>query len=289
MKRLTPAKLFIDGGDPKETAEATRLLNAAGYAGLDGQTTNPSLIAKNPGIKARIDRGEKLTKTELLAAYRAIVQEIEKSAPGDISIEVYADVSTRAGDLMAQAREMATWIRSAVVKLPTTPAGLLAAEQLKAEMRLNLTLCFSQAQAAAVYAATAGSAFPVFVSPFIGRLDDRGENGLQLVENMLRMYAAGDGHVHVLTASVRSVDHILGALMLGTQAMTMPFAKAFTPWADAGFPLSDARFQYRCEGKEIPYEEISLESDWRSYDLRHPLTDSGLQKFADDWNVLLAD
>lgn len=290
MTRLSLTKLFIDGGDPQETAEATRRLNAAGYAGLDGQTTNPSLVAKNPEIQARITRGEKLTRSELLAAYRGIVQEIEQSAPGDISIEVYADASTSAEDMTTQAREMAAWIRSAVIKLPTTAAGLMAAEQLKAEMRLNLTLCFSQTQAAAVHAATAGSAFPVFVSPFIGRLDDRGENGLQLVENILRMYAAGDGHVRVLTASVRSIDHILGALKLGTHAMTMPFAKAFTPWADAGFPLPDARFEYRFEGKEIPYDaNVTLEADWRAYDLRHPLTDSGLQKFADDWNALLAE
>src|SRR3989338_7108156 len=188
MQRLTPTKLFIDGGYPAETALATRLLREAGYVGLDGQTTNPTLVARNPDIAARIERGEKLTRTELMGKYREIVQAIELSAKGDISIEVYADAATSAEEMIAQAREMAGWIDSAVVKLPTTEQGLLAAEQLKREMRLNLTLCFSQQQAAAVYAATVDSAQPVFVSPFIGRLDDRGENGMDLIANLMRMF-----------------------------------------------------------------------------------------------------
>lgn len=287
MKRLTQTKLFIDGGDPAETAEATRLLNEAGYAGLDGQTTNPSLVAKNPEIVGRIAKGEKLTRDELLAKYKEIVQGIEKSAPGAISIEVYADKNTTADTMMAQARDMAGWTSSAVVKLPTTKEGLTAAEELKSEMRLNMTLCFTQAQAAAVYAATLGSASPVFVSPFIGRLDDKGINGMDLIANLMRMFASSDHHVEVLTASVRNVDHILEALRLGTHAMTMPLEKAFKPWAEQGFLLPDENFRYKFAGKKIAYEELDLSADWRSFNLQHELTDAGLQKFADDWNSLL--
>ena len=299
MKRLTPTKLFVDGGDPKETAEATRLLNEAGHAGLDGQTTNPSLVAKNPDIAAQIQAGKKLTQEELLSKYKEIVQGIEKSMEGDpvkspngdhgasISIEVYADKNTTADEMVAQARDMAGWIASAVVKLPITEAGLAAAEELKGEMKLNMTLCFSQSQAAAVYAATRGSAHPVFVSPFIGRLDDKGINGMDLIANLMRMYEAGDGHAHVLTASVRSVDHILAALQLKTHAMTMPFEKAFKPWAEQGFPLPDENFQYRFEGQATLYEELDISADWRTFNLRHELTDAGLAKFAEDWNSLL--
>lgn len=289
MNRLTPTKLFIDGGDPDETAAATKLLNDAGFTGLDGQTTNPSLVAKNPDIAARIEAGDKLTRDELLAKYREIVQEIEHSAPGDISIEVYADSTTSADAMITQAREMNSWIKSAVIKLPTTEAGLTAAEALKGELRLNLTLCFSQHQAAAVYAATRGTAHPVFVSPFIGRLDDKGINGMDLIANLMRMLEPGDGHLHVLTASIRNLDHILGALALNTHAMTMPFEKAFKPWADAGFRLPNDAYTYPATGTPIEYEQLDLTADWRSFNLHHELTDVGLQKFADDWNSLLQE
>jgi len=287
MKKLTKTKLFLDGGDPVETAAATKLLNEAGYTGLDGQTTNPSLVAKNPDIAARIKRGDKLTNDELLRKYKEIVQEIEKNAPGAISVEVYADESTTVEEIVVQAREMAAWIDSAVIKLPIIKAGLMAAEILKEEMRLNMTLCFSQPQAAAVYAATAASKYPVFLSPFIGRLDDKGVDGMQLVANILRMYKEGDGHVEVLVASVRSIDHVLGALNLSVPAMTMPFDKAFRPWAEAGFPLPDGDYEYKFTGKDINYEKLDLSGDWRGFDIQHELTDAGLRKFVDDWNALL--
>jgi len=287
MSRLTPTKLFLDGGDPAETAAATRLLAEAGYDALDGQTTNPSLVAKNPDIAARIERGEKLTEEELLTKYKEIVQSIEQDAPGDISIEVYADADTPAEQMVAQAREFGAWIESAVIKLPITTAGLAAAEQLKEELPLNLTLCFSQEQAAAVYAATRGATHPVYVSPFIGRLDDRGENGMDLIANLMEMFTDSDKHVEVLTASVRSVDHILGALALQSSALTLPFGKAFEPWAQAGFPLPGEDYTYSPVGQAITYQDISLDKPWQEYNIEHDLTDTGLQKFADDWNSLL--
>ena len=289
MKKLTKTKLFLDGGDPAETAEATRLLNGAGYEGLNGQTTNPSLVAKNPDIAARIQQGSKLTSEELLRKYKEIVQEIEGNAPGAISIEVYADENTTVEEIVVQAREMTAWIDSAVIKLPIIKAGLNAAEILKDEMRLNMTLCFSQPQAAAVYAATAGSKHPVLLSPFIGRLDDKGVDGMQLVANILRMYKEGDGHVEVLVASVRSIDHVLGALALSAPAMTMPFDKAFQPWAEAGFPLPDDNYEYKFKGENVLYEKLDLSGDWRDFDIQHELTDAGLRKFVGDWNALLVD
>lgn len=288
MIRLTPTKLFLDGSDPQETAQATQLLREAGYAGLDGQTTNPSLVAKNPDIAARIARGQQLTGEELLAKYKEIVQTIAQSVPGDISIEVYADATTPAEAMVNQARQFATWTPAAVIKLPITVTGLQAAAMLKSELRLNLTLCFSQSQAAAVYAATRGARYPVYVSPFIGRLDDAGQNGLELIANILRMFRDSDQHVHVLTASVRSLHHIIVALELGTHALTLPFAKAFQPWAAQGFPLSSPSHEPPSPGTPIKYEELDLSAPWHSFNLGHTLSDAGVQKFADDWNSLLA-
>lgn len=285
--RLTSTRLFIDGGDPAETQAAANLLKKAGFAGPDGQTTNPSLVAKNPAILSRIASGNRLTPDELWEEYRQIVRSLAELVPGDISVEVYADAGTEAPDIVRQARECAAWADGVVIKIPITEQGLIAAAELKTEARLNLTLCFTQAQAAAVYAATRGSAFPVFVSPFVGRLDDRGLNGMQLIENILKMYQSGDGHVHVLAASLRSADHIIAAINLKTPAITLPYEKAFKPWAEEGFPLEAGKRDKQNKGIAIPYEEMDLNADWRSFNIQHDLTDSGLQKFADDWNGLL--
>src|SRR5260370_28219150 len=89
-------------------------------------------------------------------------------------------------------------------------------------IRVNMTLCFSQEQAAAVYAATKGSKEPVYVSPFVGRLDDRGEDGIDLVKNIKTMHRNGDGHVHVLAASIRHLDHLLSSFALDVDLVTIP-------------------------------------------------------------------
>lgn len=90
-----------------------------------------------------------------------------------------------------------------------------AAEMLiRRGIRVNMTLCFSQEQAEAVYAATRGSKQPVYVSPFTGRLDDRGESGIDLVRNIKRMYEGEDAHVFVVAASIRHIDHLLGSFAL---------------------------------------------------------------------------
>ena len=105
---------------------------------------------------------------------------------------------------MIQGQEMFTWIANAYVKYPCTHEGLRAAEMsVQKGIRVNMTLCFSQEQAAAVYVATKGSKEPVYVSPFVGRLDDQGEDGMDLVRNIKKMYSRSDGHVHVLAASIR--------------------------------------------------------------------------------------
>lgn len=285
------SRIFVDGGDPDESK---RVKDALGY--LDGQTTNPSLISKNPHIRERIEAGEKLSEAELLDEYRKIVQQVSKLTPdGSVSIEVYADKGTPAETMLAQGREMAGWIPNAHVKFPTTTAGLTAAEQAVADgIRVNLTLCFSQAQAAAVYAATRGAKKgQVFVSPFVGRLDDRGENGMDVVKDIIEMYRAGDGHVEVLTASVRNLEHLRYALALGSDIITSP-AKILLEWADGGAAVPGKDYGYEPvpgpDGdplKPIPYQNLDLDADWRSFDIRHELTDAGIEKFSADWNALL--
>src|SRR6266567_8287115 len=93
-----------------------------------------------------------------------------------------------------------------------------------------MTLCFSQDQAAADYAATKGSQNPVYVSPFVGRLDDHGENGMDVIKHIKKMYQHGDGHVYVLAASIRHVDHLLASFALGVELATVP-AKVLRDWA----------------------------------------------------------
>ena len=229
-------RIFLDSGDPNETREVIRLL---GF--LDGQTTNPSLVSKNPAANAKLAQGEKFTLSDLRGFYKEIVQEVSSLIPdGSVSVEVYADKNTTAEEMLEQGREMFSWIPGAHIKFPTTKAGLKAAEQaVKDGMRVNMTLCFSQEQAAAVYAATRGARRgDVFVSPFIGRLDDRGENGMNLIENIIKMYQKGDGHVEVLTASVRNLNHLLCAIHLGSDIVTSPF-KILKEWGEKGMPMAN--------------------------------------------------
>ena len=157
-----------------------------------------------------------------------------------VSIEVFADFDTTAEDMLSQGREMFSWIPNAYVKYPCTHEGLRAAQMsVRDDMRVNMTLCFSQEQAAAVYAATKMSKAPVYVSPFVGRLDDRGENGMDLVRNIKQMYKTGDGHVHVLAASIRHLKHLLGSFALETELVTAP-GKVWEEWAGSSFPLPSA-------------------------------------------------
>jgi transaldolase len=278
-------RLFLDGADPGETRQ---VLDVLGF--LDGQTTNPSLLAKNPEAASHRSPGHKFSATAIYDFYEALCRDLAALLPaGSISIEVYADAATTAEAMIEQARRFDTWIPNAHIKLPTTAAGLTAAKVLTGEgRRVNMTLVFSQGQAAAVYAATRGAKpGDVFLSPFVGRLDDRGEYGMDLIADILRLYRAGDGHVQVLTASVRTMDHLLAALALGSDLVTAP-AKLLLAWAEAGMPVPTPGEIPPAPGlAPIPYEDLSLEKPWTDYPIGHPLTDAGLAKFAADWNSLI--
>lgn len=278
-------KIFLDGGDPQETKEIIKLL---GF--LDGQTTNPTLIAKNPEVRARLASGKKFSEKEIWRFYRAVVAQLSRLIPdGSVSIEVYADAHTSSSDMMRQGRQLFSWIPNAHIKLPITREGLAAAKKAVSEgMRVNMTLCFSQEQAAAVYAATAGARKGnVFISPFIGRLDDQGKNGMDLIANTIKMYKRGDGHVEVLTASVRNMSHFMYALRLKTDIITAPFT-LLKEWAQKNMSLSDRQFIYDPSGlSPIPYQKLKLNNRWDTYDIHHTLTDNGIERFANDWNALI--
>jgi transaldolase len=280
-------RIFLDGGDPHETRE---ILDLLGF--LDGQTTNPTLISKNPQARKRLEKGEKFTAEEILNFYHFVVREISALMPqGSISVEVYADPFTFAEEMLTQGRKMFSWIPNAHIKFPSSQEGLKAAQQaVKEGLRVNMTLCFSQEQAAAVYAATLGAKRgTVFVSPFIGRLDDRGENGMDVIANIIRMYGHGDAHVEVLTASVRSIDHLLYALKLGSDIVTAPFA-ILKEWGEKGLPMPGQDYVYDPKNlKSIPYKEIKLTRDWKEYNIKHDLTVKGMEKFSADWNALIKE
>lgn len=278
-------KIFLDGGDPKETKQ---LLAELGF--LDGQTTNPTLVAKNPEAAKRLEEGKKFESSEIIEFYRQIVTEISQIIPkGSVSVEVYADKDTTAHEMLEQAELFFSWIPNAHIKYPTTYEGLIAAhESIKLGMRVNMTLVFTQSQAAAVYSATKGAKKgEVFVSPFIGRLDDQGESGMDLIKNILKMYESGDGHVEVLTASVRNMDHFQEAIKLGSDIITSPI-KIIKEWSDNGKKIPGSEFIYNAkELKPIEYQELDLEKPWTEFDITHPLTDKGIEKFSADWNTLI--
>jgi transaldolase len=279
-------KIFLDSGNPVETKE---IIAQLGF--LDGQTTNPTLIAKNPKVKERLNCGGHFSEEEMYTFYKQVVQEISDLIPqGSISIETYADSSTKVQELFTQGKEMFSWNHNAHIKYPITRAGLEAAAQsVKDGMRVNMTLCFQQEQAAAVYAATKGATKgQVFVSPFIGRLDDQGDNGMDLIQNILKMYRSNNTPVEVLAASLRNIDHLLYALKLDVDIITAPF-KVLKEWAHQGFPIPIDIYHYNHANLEsIPYRHINLEQNWENYNIAHELTTKGIERFSDDWNDLLA-
>lgn len=185
-------KLFID------TANVAEITEAASWGILDGVTTNPSLVAKEG------------------RSYRDLVAEICRIVPGPVSAEVLA---TEADAMEREGRELAAIAENVVVKLPITKDGLRVCARFAEEgIPTNLTLCFSPAQALLV--AKAGA---TYVSPFVGRLDDIGHDGMQLVREMVQIYDAYEFATQVLVASVRHPQHVVEATLAGADVATVPF------------------------------------------------------------------
>lgn len=279
-------RIFLDSGDPEKTREVI----AMGIP-LSGQTTNPSLVAENPEVKARIAKGKKFLKEEILHIYKEnIILPISKMIPdGSVSVEVYANKNSKAQDMYAQAKDMFSWIPNAHIKLPSNWEGIQAAGWcIDAGIRINMTLCFRQEQAAAVYfKVTEALRGEVFISPFVGRLDDRGVNGMDLIKNIMRMFSGRHHLVDVLVASVRTIDHMMYAFFLGADIITAPF-RVLKEWSDKGMPLPLNDYEYsKGDLAAIPYKKNLLGKAPYEYDIRHELTDTGIERFANDWDMLI--
>jgi transaldolase len=209
-------KFFIDTADIEE-------IKAAQMRGwVDGVTTNPSLVAKT-GLP-----------------FHDVIKNICREVKGPVSAEV---IGLETEQMLKEGRELAKLADNVVVKIPMTENGMIAVKKLTAEgIKTNVTLVFSQMQALLV--AKAGG---TMVSPFVGRLDDIGQNGMDLIANIVEMYRNYDFETEVLVASVRNPIHIQDAALLGADIAT------------------------------IPYKVMQQMT-------HHPLTDKGIKLFMDDWN-----
>jgi transaldolase len=204
-------KIFLD------TANLDEIREAASLGVLDGVTTNPSLMAKEDG-----------------SDYDAVLQEICDIVQGPVSAEVVAD---DADEMIRQGRAFAKLSEHIVVKIPLTAVGMKAVKVLSSEdIKTNVTLCFSANQG--LMAAKAGA---TYISPFVGRLDDAGMDGMQVVADLVDIYERYAFPTQVLAASIRHPMHVLEAARLGADVSTIPY-KVFTllfkhPLTDVGITL----------------------------------------------------
>lgn len=292
-------KIHLDSGDPEETRRTKGLIGV-----LDGQTTNPSLVVKNPEIQKYMASGKKLTEKELFSHYKTIVSEIEKQIAGPISVEISANWDSKPQDMLKQAEDITTWGRNIYVKFPTIPAGVAAASEfVKKGGRVNMTLVFDQTQAAGVYSGTRETTSPVFISPFIGRLDDRGFSGIDLIKNILKMYrkfaqiektsknfSHSNCHVQVLAASIRSLDHFYACIASGADILTVPY-NVLKEWVQEEKWIPDDYYRMPATGlKNILYEDLTFSPEYQKYEIQKlngSLLDEGLNKFNKDWNSLI--
>ncbi|MEW6620189.1 MAG: fructose-6-phosphate aldolase [bacterium] len=211
-------KFFID------TANIDEIRKAASWGIVDGVTTNPSLIAKEG------------------RDFRETILEIAHIVDGPISAEV---ISENAEGMISEAEQIALWHPNIVIKIPMTPEGMKATKILKMKaIKTNVTLVFSANQA--LIAAKAGA---TFVSPFVGRLDDVGQDGMELIGDIVDIYDMYGFTTEVIVASVRHPIHVVMAAKLGAHIATIPFKVL---------------------------EQL----------FKHPLTDIGIDRFLSDWKKM---
>ncbi len=209
-----------------DTANLAEIREAASWGILSGVTTNPTLMAKEKG-----------------ADFKETIQEIASLVDGPISAET---VSLDAEGMIREGHEYYEWnTERVIIKVPSTPEGLKAVYALSKEgIRTNVTLCFNAAQA--LFAARAGA---FIISPFIGRVDDTGVDGMQLIREISQIYRADSAiKTKILSASIRSPRHIIESAIAGADIATCPF-------------------------------KVIQQS------MKHPLTDKGIDQFLADWKA----
>jgi len=213
-------EIFLDTANVEEIRQGAKL------GVVSGVTTNPSLMAK-----------------EGTADYEAVVKEICSIIPGPVSAEVLVE-GTQA--MIEQARVIADWAPNIVIKIPATTEGLEVTSALaKEKIKVNFTLCFSLNQA--LLGALAGAAY---VSPFVGRLDDVGHNGMELVKDIVDVFWYYQLSTQVIAASIRHPEHCVAAAKAGAHIATVPY-------------------------------KVLMQM------IQHPLTDVGVAHFLSDWQGVL--
>jgi len=211
-----------------DTANIEHIRHGVRLGVISGVTTNPSLISR----EGKVD-------------YQKLVKEICSVVPGPVSTEV---LSQDASGMIDEAREVARWADNIVVKIPANLEGVEATSVLSKEgVKVNLTLCFSLNQALLGVAAGAS-----FVSPFVGRLDDIGEDGMKVVEDIVKFLRFYQLPTQVIAASIRHPQHCMVAAEVGAHIATMPY-------------------------------KVLLQM------IQHPLTDIGVKRFMDDWSTVMKD
>jgi transaldolase len=209
-------KIFLD------TANIDQIRQGAKLGIVSGVTTNPTLVSK-----------------EKTADYEAVVKEICSIIPGPVSVEVLAE---DAASMIKEAHLKASWAPNVNIKIPATAEGLQAITALhKDKIKVNMTLCFSVNQA--VLGALAGASY---VSPFVGRLDDAGHNGMELVKDIVDVFAHYKFATEVIAASIRHPEHCVAAAKAGAHIATVPYGVLMKM-------------------------------------IQHPLTDVGVARFLSDW------
>jgi transaldolase len=209
-------QIFLD------TANIEQIRQAARLGVISGVTTNPSLVSK-----------------EGRADYEAVVKEICSIIPGPVSVEVLVE---NTNEMIEEAQKIAAWAPNVVVKIPATAAGLEAISTLaKKKVKVNMTLCFSLNQA--ILGALAGA---TYVSPFVGRLDDIGDDGMALVGDIVAVFEYYEFETKVIAASIRHPQHCVAAALAGAHIATVPY-------------------------------KVLMQMT------QHPLTDIGVARFLGDW------
>lgn len=215
-------RLFLD------TANIEHIRHGVRLGVISGVTTNPSLISR----EGKVD-------------YQKLVKEICSVVPGPVSTEV---LSQDASGMIDEAREVARWADNIVVKIPANLEGVEATSVLSKEgVKVNFTLCFSLNQTLLGVAAGAS-----FVSPFVGRLDDIGEDGMRVVEDIVKFLRFYQLPTQVIAASIRHPQHCVVAAKAGAHIATVPY-------------------------------KVLLQM------IQHPLTDIGVKRFMDDWSKVMKD
>lgn len=312
METLT--KFLLDSGDPQEYKEVGELAEKQGTP-IWGSTTNPSLIAKKLA-------GQKLSPQDAFRLQKELVLEIISLVPGAVSAEVYADKTTTAEEMVEQGRAIASWHKHAVVKLPTTREGFKARTMLRKDhIPVNNTLVFSQQQVFAIclheqimqqtYGPT-DNLWPSFISPFVGRIDDSGENGIDLVTHGMKIkklfhttLPASALAIWMLEASVRTREHLAQGIAAKSELITAP-GKIYKEWFSLSKDQQEQMVTHASESAgttltPIPYwapphELLLIDTEDAFMDalesgrlsITHPLTEKGIERFVTDWQAILS-